>query len=60
LIAAAGISRFLDSLLFHVTRYDPFTFAGVAALLALVTLTATLIPARRATQVEPIAALREE
>lgn len=60
LIAAAAVSRFLDSLLFHVTRYDPVTFIAVIALLAFVALVAILIPARRATRVEPIAALREE
>jgi putative ABC transport system permease protein len=60
LIAAAVVSRILDSLLFHVTRYDPVTFIGVTSLLAFVALVAILIPARRATRVELIDALREE
>jgi predicted permease len=60
LIAAFAASRFLKSLLFGITPYDPFTFIFVSALLALVTLIAVLIPARRATQVNPIMALRED
>jgi putative ABC transport system permease protein len=60
LIAAFAASRFLKSLLFGVTPYDPFTFAFVSALLAFVTLIAVLIPAWRATQVNPIMALRED
>ena len=60
LAAALAVSRYLETLLFHVTRHDPATFVTVTALLAFVTLTAVLLPARRATLVEPIAALREE
>jgi ABC-type antimicrobial peptide transport system permease subunit len=60
LIAAFAASRFLKSLLYGVTPYDPFTFFIVSALLAFVTLIAVLIPARRATQVNPIMALRED
>jgi ABC-type antimicrobial peptide transport system permease subunit len=60
LIAAFAASRFLKSLLFGITPYDPLTFTFVSALLALVTLIAVLIPARRATQVNPIMALRED
>jgi predicted permease len=60
LIAAFAASRFLKTLLFGVTPYDPFTFIFVSALLALVTLVAVLIPAWRATQVNPIMALRED
>jgi ABC-type lipoprotein release transport system permease subunit len=60
LIAAFAASQVLQSLLFGITSYDPMTFAAVPALLALVTLIAVLIPARRATLVDPIAALRED
>ncbi len=60
LIAAFAASRFLGSLLFGVTAHDPIAFASVSALLVLVSFVAVLIPARRATRVNPIAALRED
>jgi len=60
LLAAFASSRLLKSLLFGITPYDALTFMSVPALLAFVTLIAVLIPARRATQVNPITALRED
>jgi ABC-type antimicrobial peptide transport system permease subunit len=57
---AAGLSRYLEGLLFGLTPLDPATFVGVAAGFALVALAAAYVPARRAARVDPIAALRAE
>jgi len=55
-VAAAGI----QGVLFGVTGRDPATYGAVATLVAVVSLVATLVPARRATRVDPMIALRAE
>jgi putative ABC transport system permease protein len=57
-VAAVAIGRYLESLLFHVSPRDPLAFAVSGAVLLLVSVAACLIPARRATRVSPIEALR--
>ena len=57
---ASGVARLLVSMLFGLSTFDPLTFLGVSAILAAVAFVAGYIPARRATRVDPMVALRYE
>ena len=56
--AAYVLSKYMTSLLFGVTARDPLVFVGVPALLALIALVAVLVPAARASRIDPLGALR--
>ena len=60
ILGALGVTRYLASLLYGVRPFDPLTFLAVALLLGLVVLAACYIPARRASRVDPLVALRYE
>jgi predicted permease len=60
LLLAAGMSRWMSSLLYGVRAIDPFTYAGVTGALLLIAFLANYFPARRAMGVDPLVALRHE
>jgi putative ABC transport system permease protein len=60
LIGAAVLTRFVRTLLFDVSPFDPITFAAISGALAGVAFLACYVPARRATRLDPLVALREE
>lgn len=58
--AALGLTRLMGTMIFGISAHDPLTFGGVAIVLSLVAIAACYFPARRATRVDPLAALRYE
>jgi predicted permease len=60
LAGAVTLTRFVRTMLFDVSASDPITFGAISALLAAVAFVACYVPARRATRVDPLAALRDE
>ena len=60
IVGALAISRLMATLLFGMKATDPLTFVAVAATLGVIALVACYIPARRATKIDPVEALRAE
>jgi glycosyltransferase involved in cell wall biosynthesis len=60
LVGAFGVTRVIRTLLYRVTPTDPASFVGVAAFLTLIAVLASYLPARRATTVDPVVALRND
>jgi ABC-type antimicrobial peptide transport system permease subunit len=59
-LGAAVLTRYIQTLLFGVGRFDPVAFAGMSAVMLAVAMLASYIPARRASRVDPVVALRAE
>jgi ABC-type lipoprotein release transport system permease subunit len=59
-LAAVGLTRYVQTLLYGVERLDATAFAGMSAVMLAVALLASYIPARRASRVDPVIALRGE
>ena len=59
-VVSFASTRAVSSLLYGVSTFDPITFAGIPLVLVGVTVLASYIPARRATRVDPVEALRDE
>ena len=60
LVGAFGLTRVIRSLLYNVTPTDPLSFGGVTLFLVGIAVPASYLPARRATNVDPIIAMRNE
>jgi ABC-type antimicrobial peptide transport system permease subunit len=60
IILAAGLAQLLKGLLLGISPFDPITYAAVAGLLVAICLIASFVPARRATTVDPLTALRAD
>jgi putative ABC transport system permease protein len=60
LVAALALTRVMSALLYRTDRFDPVTFVACPIVLALVALLACYLPARRASRIEPLTALRTE
>ena len=60
IFVAAGLTRFMSSLLFQVNAIDPLVFSGVALILGLAAAAACFLPARRAAHLDPVVTLRSE
>lgn len=60
ILAALGLTRVMAGFLYGISEHDPLTYMGVTAMIAAVTLVVCYIPARRATKVDPMVALRYE
>jgi ABC-type lipoprotein release transport system permease subunit len=57
-VLASALGSAVQNILFGVTARDPLTYGSVVALITMVSIVATLVPARRATRVDPMIALR--